>query len=183
VGRSAIVSLAISLVLAAAAGCGGDGGESSDVEFTRADGSTASFPLTPRAWCGPFDEDNADVQAVHVLAGQTPTDQSPDSFWILDAVRADIGRGAGTALPHSFNYTEPRGLLFFAVDAEDRENELSSAEEESSGTIRVESDGCEPGDSVTVEFDDVVLGSEYHDLPSMSVSGAVVAEIGEPPSS
>ena len=141
----------------------------------------AHFPTTLRAWCGPFDEDNADVEAVHVLAGQPPTGEYPDSFWILDVVRADIGRDTGTALPHSFTYTQPRGLLFFAVDAEDRENELSSAEEESSGTIRVKSGGCEPGDSVTVEFHDVVLGSEYHDLPAMSVSGAAVAEIGEPP--
>ena len=179
--RVTVVSLTISVALAVAAGCGGDGGASSDIEFTRADGSAADFPATVRAWCGPFDEDNADVEAVHVLAGPAPTDESPEPFWILDAVRADIGSDDGTALPHSFNYTEPRGLLFFAVDAEDRENELSSAEEESSGTIRVESDGCEPGDSVTVEFDDVVLGSEYHDLPTMSVSGAVVAEIGEPP--
>jgi hypothetical protein len=157
------------------AGCGG--GTSATVEFMRADGSVVEFTDPIRAWCGPYDEDNEDVDAVHVLAG----DPAPGSYWIVDAVHADIAADPATSLPHTFNYTEPRRAFVFVFDAEGRENELSSAEEESSGTIRVESDGCEPGDSVTVEFVDVVLGSEYHDLPSMSVSGAVVAEIGEPP--
>jgi hypothetical protein len=156
------------------------GGGSGDLTFTRGDGSAAQFPAALRAWCGPFDEDNEDVEAVHVLAGEPPADASPDSFWILDTVRADVG-GSGTTLPHTFNYTKPRGLLFFALDADDHENELSSAEEESSGTIRVESAGCEPGDSVRVTFDEVVVGSEYHDLQPISVAGTVVAEIGEPP--
>ena len=65
----------------------------------------------------------------------------------------------------------------FGVDAERRNNELSSATEESKGAIRVEVDGCDPGDTVRVEFQDVVLGSEYSDLPSVSVEGSVVAEI------
>lgn len=149
------------------------------VEFTRANGSVPKFPTTLRAWCGPFDDDNEDVEAVHVFAGELPRDESSGSYWIVDAVRADIERD--TTLPNDFVYTEPEGASLFAFDVEDRENELSSATEESSGTIRVESEGCEPGDSVTVEFDDVVLGSEYSDLPTMSVSGSAEAEIGEPP--
>ena len=63
----------------------------------------------------------------------------------------------------------------------DRENELSSAEEESSGTIRVELDGCDRGDTVRIDFEDVVLSSELHDLPSVSVEGSAAAEIGEAP--
>ena len=47
--------------------------------------------------------------------------------------------------------------------------------------MRIELDGCEPGDTVRVTFDDVVLGSEYHDLPPVSVEGSVVAEIGDAP--
>jgi hypothetical protein len=171
---------AVVVALIVLAGCGG-GDESAQLEFTRADGSSAPFPSEVGAWCGPYDDESPDVEGVHVFAGELPRDDTPSSFWMLQAVRDDIERDAATVLPNDFVYTEPRGASFFAFDVEDRENELSSAEEESSGTIRVELDGCEPGDTVTVELDDVVLGSEYHDLPTMSVSGAAVAEIGEPP--
>lgn len=172
----------VSLLTLLLAGCGGGGGGSqAAVEFTRANGSAADLPTTVRAWCGPFDEDNADDEGVHVLAGELPRDDSPSPYWIVDAVREDIERDHATTLPNSFNYTKPRGTALFVFDAEDRENELSSADEESTGTITVESEGCGAGDSVTVTFDDVELGSEYHDLPPLSVSGKVVAEIGEPP--
>jgi hypothetical protein len=167
----------LGLLVLFAAGCGG--GSAPDVKFTRADGSVAEFPTTLRAWCGPFDEDNEDVEAVHVLAG----DPAPASYWILDAVRADIAADAATTLPNDFVYTEPEGASLFAFDVDDRENELSSATEESTGTIRVKSEGCEPGAAVIVELDDVVLGSEYSDLPKMSVSGMAEAEIGDPPAS
>jgi hypothetical protein len=176
-----LASLVTVVSAALGASCGGDARESVDVTFTRTDGSVASFPMTVRAWCGPFDGDNTDVEGVHVLAGDLPRDESPGSYWIVDAVRADIARDPATSLPNDFVYTEPQGAFMFAFDADRRENELSSAEEESSGTIRVESAGCEAGDPVEVAFDDVVLGSELHDLPGMSVSGTVVAQIGEAP--
>lgn len=173
-------------LVALGAGCGGGGGAPSgsvDVTFTRADGSSAEFPTDVRAWCGPFGEDNADDEGVHVLAGKQPVDDTPGPYWIVDAVRADIQRDPTTTLPNNFNYTEPRGAALFVFDKEDRENELSSADEESSGTIKVEYEGCDTGDSVTVTFADVELGSELHDLPTMSLSGSVAAEIGDPPAS
>jgi hypothetical protein len=40
---------------------------------------------------------------------------------------------------------------------------------------------CDAGDTVRVTFDDVVLGSEYSDLPTIAVEGAVTAEIGDAP--
>ena len=163
------------------AGCGGGGGSQADVEFTRANGSVADMPTALRAWCGPFDEDNADDDGVHVLARAQPRGDSPGPYWIVDAVRADIERDPVTTLPNSFDYTEPRGAALFVFDQQDRQNELSSADEESSGTISVEHEGCDAGETVTVTFDDVELGSEYHDLPPLSVSGTVVAEIGQRP--
>ena len=87
-----------------------------------------------------------------------------------------------TRLPNSFVFTEPRGASLFAFDNVPRGNELSSAEEESSGAIRVELDGCQRGDEVRVTFDKVVLASELHDLGSLSFRGNVVARISEPPS-
>lgn len=173
-------TLVLLLVLA---GCGEGGGSGSrnDVAFTRADGSSAQFPAEVRAWCGAFDEDNADVGGVHLLAADGARGESPGPYWIVDAVRADIERDPATSLPNSFTYTKPQGAALFVFDKQDRGNELSSADEESTGTITVEVEGCDAGDSVTVEFDDVELGSEYHDMPPLSVSGTVAAEIGEPP--
>jgi hypothetical protein len=163
-------------VVALAAGCGDDAGRQSvDVEFTRTDGSPATFPRTLRAYCAPFDENNSHRHAVHVLAGELPRAESPPAYWILRAVQADVERDPVTKLPNDFVYTEARGASFFALD--ETGNELSSSDEESQGTIRVELAGCEPGDVVRVTFDGVVLGSEYSNLPSISVDGSVVAEI------
>ncbi len=138
-------------VVAMVAGCGGEGGDadgqSVDVMFTRTDGSQARFPDTVRAWCGPYDEDNRDIEAVNVLAGEAPRDESPDAYWIVTAVRADIERDPVTTFPNSFVFSEPRGAGLFAYDGDDRGNELSSADEESKGTMRIELEGCEPGDT------------------------------------
>ena len=169
--------------MVALAGCGGGGGDSrqsADVTFTRTDGSQPTFPQKVRAWCGPYDDESPETEAVHVMAGERRRDE-PTALWILSAVRADIERNPVTNLPNSFVSTEPQGAGLFAYDAEDRENELSSAEEEAKGTIRVELEGCEPGDTVRVEFEEVVLGSEYFDLTTISVEGAVAAEIGDAP--
>ena len=164
---------------AVAGGCGGGATESVDVEFTRADGSLATFPQTVRTWCGPYDDENSDTEAVHLLAAELPY-KSPAAYWIVSAVRADE-RDPVTTFPNSFVFSEPRGAGLFAYDTEDRENELSSADEESKGAIRVELDGCNRGETVRVQFEDLVLGSEYHDLPPMSVEGSVVGEIGDAP--
>lgn len=173
--------------VALASGCGdetdGGGAESNTVRFTREDGSVAPFPATVRAWCGPFDEDNEDVEAIHLLAGAFPSvEDVVDPFWALSAVRADLDRQRETALPNDFVYTEPRGASLFAVDdGEHQHNELSSASERSAGTIRIQLSGCEPGDAVEVTFDDVTLGSEFGDGPAVSAGGTVVARVGDPP--
>ena len=74
-----------------------------------------------RAWCGPYDEDNRDIEAVNVLAGEPPRDKSPDAYWIVTAVRADIERDPVTMFPDSFVFSEPRGAGLFAYDADHRE--------------------------------------------------------------
>ena len=177
------------LVALASVGCGGqaegEGAEQESVEvrFTREDGSAARFPESVRAWCGPFDEDNPEVEAIHILAGELPDrEEGAEPFWVLRAVRADVERDPETTLPNDYVYTEPRGADLFALDdAEHRHNELSSATERAAGTIRVELSGCEPGDAVEVDFGDVTLGSEYGDLPAISVDGSAVVQVGDPP--
>lgn len=170
---------ALFATVALTGGCGDERSAprpSVDVTVTRADGAVVDFPNRVRAWCGPFDEDNADTEAVHVMAGKR---DPHSSFWQLTAVRAGAERDTVTTLPNSFVFTEPRGATLFAYDNKPRGNELSSAEEESSGTIRVELAGCETGDMVRLTFDDVVLGSELHDLGGLSFEGEVVAVISD----
>ncbi len=172
-------------LLVVLAGCGGGGDadarQSVDVTFTRTDGSLATFPDTVRAWCGPYDDESPETEAVHVMAGERRRDE-PTALWILSAVHADVERNPVTTLRTASTRRIRREPASSPTTPRDRENELSSADEEAKGTIRVELEGCEPGDMVRVELEDVVLGSEYHDLPPMSVAGTVVAEIGEPPS-
>jgi hypothetical protein len=175
--------LLLALVVAAASGCGGasGSGEAGGLEFTREDSTTAQLPESVRAWCAPFDDDNPDVEAVHVLAGELPQSEPAEPFWMLDAVRADV-EAEPTTLPNDFVYTEPSGAVLFVLDdAEHSNNQLSSATEEAAGTIRVELSGCESGDTVRVELEDVTLGSESSDLPTMSVAGTAEAEIGSAP--
>ena len=166
-----------------AAGCGGSTGSSGtqsvDVEFTRADGSLAAFPETVNAWCAPFDESNRTAtRSTFWPASFRARNPLPRSGCCVRS-RQIVERNPVTTLPNNFVYTEARGASFFALD--DTGNELSSADEESKGTIRVELEGCEEGDTVRVELEDVVLGSEYHDLPSVSVEGSLLAEIGDAP--
>ena len=44
--------------------------QSVDVDFTRADSSLVTFPLTVRAWRGPYDGENRNTEAVHIMAGE-----------------------------------------------------------------------------------------------------------------
>jgi hypothetical protein len=168
---------------AIASGCGGSSGESgaADVTFERPDGSALTFPDTTSAWCGPFDDENPDVEAVHVLVGER-SEEPTEALWTLVAVRADVEADATTTLPHGFVFTEPRGAVLFALDdAEHRQNELSSADEDSAGSIRVELSGCDPGGTVRLTFEDVTLASELHGAPAVFVDGTASFEIGAPP--
>ncbi len=185
---SVIAAVVLALALAAAtAACGGSeeptaepSAQGSDgLRFTRDDGSDLQLPAGVRAWCGAFDEDNPEVEAVLLLGAEIG--EPAASFWVVHAVRADVARQPATTLPNEFVYTEPRGASLFVLDAGRNGNELSSSEEESSGVIRVELEGCDPGNEVRVELDDVVLGSEFSDGPPVRAHGSVVAEIGDEP--
>ena len=87
---------------------------------------------------------------------------------MVTAVRADVEREPVTTLPNDFVYTEPEGAGMFALDVETRKTS-SPRRRRRWRAIRIELGSCDPGDTVRVEFEDVVLASEYHDLPSVSV--------------
>lgn len=138
-----------------------DGG----LTFTRPDGTRLVFGQRFRIRCGPWEPD-VPVRAIHVVAGIPRS----GAFWLLSAVLADVTRPTTVKLPNSFTFSKPRGALLFAVDR--GENELSSAEEEASGSIVFERAGCRPKPHVTFRVD-ATLGSEFFDGETARVRGRV----------
>lgn len=68
-----------------------------------------------------------------------------DRCWMLSAVRADRGAGATVTFPNDFISDKPAGALLLINDGD---NELSTAEPESSGSITFQEVSCERGGTV-----------------------------------
>ena len=162
-----------------AAACAGDPAEG--LRITRADGSRVAVPGGVRAWCGPTQgeatEELTGPPGLYVLGGRLPgdDDEDPGSYWYFTRRQTDLERAAELSLPVS----SQRETALFVLDAP-RDNELSSAQEQASGTIEVEEWGCERGDEVRLSVD-ATLGSEFFEAPTVRVEGTVETEIGEPP--
>jgi hypothetical protein len=162
-----LIALALALLLA---GCGGDedDGAASDadanvLEVTRNDGSRVEFSGTVRAWC----EDGR----VFVLGGRFPKEdeEHPPAFWYLSAAEGQ----------ETIELPAENLLFVFDPPVGSSGNELSSNEEESSGSVTFRESGCEQGDTVRVDID-ATLDSEYHDLPSARAEGEIESVIGDP---
>ena len=140
---------------------------SDGLTFTRPDGSRVDPARDVRVWCGPWEPD-VPVRAVHVRVG---TDLA--GAWSLSAVVADVRRRPVVHLPNDFVFDHPHGALLFANDGS---NELSSAEEEATGTIRFGSVRC--GRRLRVTFTvRATLGSEVSG-PPLTVRGRFTARTG-----
>jgi hypothetical protein len=138
--------------------------------FKRTDGSAIRFAGTPRAWCGPWDEEVA-RRSVHVSL------RGAKRGWELSAVRRDIKVGRPIEFPNEFVYTRPRRAQVFVYDAA---IEASSAEEESSGSMVFSRLNCKLGG--VVEFSiDAILGSEFSDGEPVQVSGTYRGRVSKRP--
>jgi hypothetical protein len=134
------------------------------LNFTRPDGSPVAFPPKLRVWCGRWEQD-VPVRSLHVLVG------GPHGHWELRAVVADVKRDPVVDLPNFFVSDAPRGADLFATD---RQNELSTNEEEASGRIVFSRIRC--GRRLAVRFRvDGVLGSEFFDGDEWAVEGSFSA--------
>ena len=103
------------------------------------------------------------VRALHIRAGARS-----GPFWQLDAVVADVKRDPVVRFPHSFVFDKPTGAQLFAVE---RENELSSSEEEASGRMTFGAVRC--GRRLAVRFRvDAVLGSEFFGGETVTMRGS-----------
>jgi hypothetical protein len=160
--RSAL--LLVGFVLLAA--CTGD--DSPDgLEVRRKDGSTIEFAGPLRAWC-------ADG-TVEMIYGRFPgeSEASPPSYWLLGGEVETFRRNPRLELP------EGKGGFLYVYDAE-TDNELSSGEEGSSGSVEFDEVACERGETVRVTVE-ATLGSELEGRRSAEAVGDIEAVIGEPP--
>jgi hypothetical protein len=157
-----------------ASGClllaGGGSAAQAKLVFKRADGSVIRFAGTPRVWCGPWETDIA-RSSVHVAVG------SVKHRWHLSAVRRDLTIGRRIKFPNDFVWNRPRGALLFVADGE---NEASTAEEESSGSMVFSRVTCRRGGLVAFSIQGV-LGSEFSDGESVRVSGTYSGRISGRP--
>jgi hypothetical protein len=138
--------------------------------FMRPDGSTIRFTGTPRAWCGPWDDEVA-RSSIHVAL------RSARRGWELSAVRRDLKLGGRIGFPNDFVSRRPRGALLFVADAS---IEASTAEEESSGSMVFSRLSCRLGG--VVEFSiDARLGSELFNGKPVRVFGTYRGHVSTQP--
>jgi hypothetical protein len=156
----------------------GDGGPAVDNQlvFSGADGRAIQFPQESqlRVWCGPFDGDTAPAPALHI-AQAGPREEDP--AWMLDAVLADVKPGLPLTFPNSFPFNSPQGARLFAHDGN---NEASTAEEGSSGSLTFHQVSCDVGGTVELTLD-AVLGSEVGDGAPITAKGTFRGVVGAGP--
>jgi len=162
------------------AGCGDDdtvkppGGIDNSLVFTREDASEVEFPAAAKAyvWCGPWEND-VPVFSLHVWFG------SPGEpvGWELQGVVGDIEVGDTLRFPNSFIWNQPDGVLLFLLDPP---NELATNTEESDGFMVFHRLPCSSGSTVDFSID-AVMGSEFGDMPPVTVRGRFTAQVTGPP--
>lgn len=138
--------------------------------FKRPDGSTIRFGRAAQTWCGPWGDDVA-RRAVHVET------RSATRGWSLRAVLGDVRIGQPIAFPSEFVWNRPRGAEIFAFTPR---LEVSTGEEESSGSIAFSRLDCDPGGIVELRVR-AVLGSELFGGAPVKVTGSYRGLISESP--
>jgi hypothetical protein len=167
------VPTALLIVIAAAlVSCGDPAGPSTqnDLVFQRANGTIIAFPATTYVWCGAWEEGEVPAPSVHVFVG------SAQSGWKLTGVRADIALNQPIAFPNTFIWDAPEKADLFIYDPP---NELSTQSDDSSGSVTFTKLDCSTGGEVAFTLN-AVVGSEFGDLPSVSVSGTFSGRVGAP---
>lgn len=147
-----------------------------DLVFTRGDGSVINFsPLAKlHAWCGPYEEGLIPAPALHIVQFG-PGEKDP--VWMLKAVIADVKPGVPLTFPHSFIWDKPTGVNLFVAEGQ---NEASTAEEESAGSLTFHQLSC--GEGGVVDFSvDAVAGSELSDLSPITIKGSFRHPVGPAP--
>ena len=95
----------------------------------------------------------------------------------MSAVRRDVVVGRRIKFPNDFVWNRPRGALLFVADGE---NEASTAEEESSGSMEFSRVTCRRGGVVAFSIQGIV-GSEFSDGKPVRVSGTYRGRVSARP--
>jgi hypothetical protein len=143
------------------------------VVVTRADGTTVAIASNVWAWCDAWEAGVVPEPTVHVLMG------SQAARWELRLVQRDVRIGQPLAFPNSFIWDQPRNADLFVHDPP---NELSTQQGNSSGSVTVEHLDCRANGGVRLRID-AVVGSEYGDLPPVTVRGSFASPWTSPPGS
>jgi len=164
-------------LLSSAAGCGGEGSETTEssssasvpvtgtLTFTRADGTHFSVS-EGEVSCGPSTTEKK-RPAIFVQTAN-PSQEKP--FFRLEAVLADVEENPVIAMPSNYIESDPQGGILFAYDPKTR-NELDSTFEDSAGAIRFQSAECAPHPEVEFSVKGT-LDSEFGNLAPNDVEGS-----------
>ena len=179
--RSAnVVRLLAALLLSSSCGDSptGPGQVEDNLVFTRANQSRISFPSGAQwfVWCGPWDNLVA-TPSVQILLAAPVLSGSPGPSWHLKAVVSDVTVGNPLTFPNIFLSSQPRKVDIFVLDPP---NELSTSTDKSSGSITFQKLSCASGGEVQFSIN-ATIGSEYHDLQSITVAGTFRAPMGQAP--
>jgi len=136
----------------------------------RENGSEIEFGenATAYVWCGEWESEVVQDYSLHVWFGSLGS----SGGWVLKAVVADLTIGDTLRFPNHFIWDHPDSVHIFLYDPP---NELATNTEESSGYIVFHSLPCPGGGNVDFTID-AVLGSEYGDMPWVSILGRFTAE-------
>jgi hypothetical protein len=169
-------------VLVLGAGCGDDepidtalvNEIDNNLTFTRPDSSEILMGSEYAICCGIWEAEFIDKNTLKILFFDTSHQRSG---WKLFLIVDEIQVGETYSFPTDTNSP----LKMFVIDASDQ-NELSSDDDASTGTVTVELMECGPPVRIQVAVD-VVLGSAFHLGPPVSVSGSFRAIVYENPAS
>lgn len=174
--------LVLGAILIGVLGCGDDdpagATPTNDIDnqlvFTRPDSTEIAIGTQYAICCGIWEAGFIDKNTLKIFFFGA---SQQESFWKLFLIVDEIQVGEAYSLPT--DASSP--LRMFAFDAGDQ-NELSSDDEASTGTITVQIMDCGPPLEVRVTVD-AVLGSEFNFGPPLAVSGEFRATVHSNPAS
>jgi len=169
--------MSISCSESSPSGTGGGGGAQISLVFTRADQSEITFSnaAVQFVWCGPWEEGAIPTESLQIIFGGPGVE---DPTLHVRVVVADVVIGVPLAFPNNYVFDQPKDVDLFLLDLP---NELSTQDDESSGSITFQKLDCGSGGEVQFSID-AVIGSEFGGGPTVSVTGSFQAEVGQPPS-
>jgi hypothetical protein len=144
----------------------------STLVFQRSDSTVVTMGATPLFCCGLYDPGFVNERAMRIVL-YDPANQN--AGWQILVLIDRAQPGAVTTLPTTV--VPPSKVPYVSMFAADMTNELSSDDQDSSGSITVHSFSC-TATTIQIDFSvDAILGSEFGDGPPMRVQGSFQATL------